>query len=155
MAKPDKYQHPYNTGGAHLGFVGRLNPKTGETEVGTILLARGDGDRGQGMQPSALEVDSRGMVYVGGEAGDSPPVTPGAIGSHFKGGGAFFWALDGRFNRAFSGKICAGTVRGIALGRGTIITAGEGTGNLETRKAFKDDPTGQDGWIAILSTGRR
>ncbi len=155
LVTPDKYQHPYNTGGARIGFLGRMDPATGVTERGTMMLARTpDGDHGNTMVPLAVTADARGLIHVVGRAAAEPPVSPGMLGSHFKGGGAFFWVLGPTFERALAAKPAGGEAHAVAVGKGTIVCVGEAAADLARVKPFRAAPEGTDAWAVVLKLGR-
>ncbi len=152
LAKGDKYQVPYNTRANHITFVGRLDPKTGKTEAGTMLLARLSSGRGNTIRPRALAADESGQVYVGGASASYPPVSENAFGGEFDGGGAFFCVFDRDFKRLYAAKVCSGTTAAIAVGKEVVVAAGDGTGHLKTINSFQAKPAGgkSDGWLVIF-----
>jgi len=153
LAKGDKYQVPYNTRANHITFVGRLDPRTGKTEAGTMLLARLSSGRGNTIRPRALAADESGRVYVGGASASYPPISDGAFGGDFEGGGAFFCVFDRDFKRVYATKLCSGITAGIALGKKAIVVVGDGKGNLKTVNPFQAEPAGgkSDGWLVVFA----
>ena len=71
-----------------------------------MLLARLESSKGNTIRPRALAVDAAGTIYVGGMSASGAPVSEGAFGGQFEGGGAFFCILS-VFLRIFNktGKI--------------------------------------------------
>ena len=152
LAKGDKYQVAFNTAANHITFVGRLDPKTGNAEAGTMLLARLSSNRGNTIRPRALAADSSGRVYVGGGSASYPPVSQSAFGGKFEGGGAFFCVFDHAFTRLYATKLCSGTTLSIAVGAKAVIAVGDGKGNLETVNPLQAEPAGggSDGWVVVF-----
>ena len=148
----DKYQHAYNTASNHITYIGRLDPKTGKSEGGTMLLARLPSSKGNTIRPRALAVDAAGKIYVGGASASYPPVSEEAFGGQFEGGGAFFCIFDSGFKRLYATKFCGGTTAAIAVGRAAIVAAGAGGQNLTPLNAFRKEPGGKaDGWAVVLT----
>jgi hypothetical protein len=156
QGKRDKYQSSYNTAANHITFVGRLDPKTGKTEAGTLLLARADNDKGNTMRPRALAADSEGRIYVGGASAASPPVSRGAFGGNFEGGGNFFCVLGPDMQRLYATKLGSGAdtddaVTGIAIGKDRIVVVGSHKENLTPVKELQTPAGGGlDGWVVIF-----
>jgi hypothetical protein len=153
LAKGDKYQVPYNTRANHITFVGRLDPKTGETEAGTMLVARLSDGRGNTIRPRALAADAGGRVHVGGASASYPPVSPDAFGGSFEGGGAFYCIFDRNFRRLYAAKLCSGSTAAIALGKKAVVVVGDGKENLTTVKPFQAKAAGgeSDGWVVVFA----
>ncbi len=151
LAAGDKFQVAFNTSSNHITFIGRLDPKTGRSEGGTMLLARLTSGKGNTIRPRALAVDAAGQVYVGGASASYPPVSEGAFGSQFDGGGAFFCVFDSAFNRIYAAKFCSGAAAAVAAGRAAVAVVGETTENLTVVKPLQKAPGGGvDGWVVIL-----
>jgi hypothetical protein len=152
LAKGDKYQVAFNTAANHITFVGRLDPKTGKTEAGTMLLARLSNNRGNTIRPRALAADASGRIYVGGGSASYPPVSEGAFGGDFDGGGAFFCIFDREFNRLYATKFCSGTTLSIALGARGLVVVGDGKANLKAVNPLQPEPAGgkSDGWVVVF-----
>ena len=95
----DQFQHAYNTSANHILAVVRLDPKTGASEMATLLLARiaSKGNKGNTLRMRAIAADEQGNVYVGGALASSPPKSPGSFGR--EGGGAYLVAFDKNFRR--------------------------------------------------------
>ena len=152
LANGDGFQKAYNTRANHITFVGRLDPGTGKAEAGTLLLSRLPSGRGNTIRPRALAADASGLVYVGGASAASPPVSPGAFGSDFEGGGAFFCIFDPGFQRLYAAKLCSGTANAIAVGKEAVVIAGEGKENLKAVEPLQARPVDgpSDGWVVML-----
>ncbi|MFP4055647.1 MAG: hypothetical protein ACLF0G_02125 [Candidatus Brocadiia bacterium] len=151
LAKPDKFQNPYNTAANHITFVGRLDPRTGALEGGTFLLARLSSGRGNTIRPRALAADERGRVYVAGASASHPPLSNGGFG-RFEGGGAFFVVFDRSFHRVLATKFCSGTALAVGVGEGTIVAAGEGKDHLPPTHPLQAEPGGgKDGWAVVFA----
>ncbi len=152
LAKGDKYQVAYNTRANHITFVGRLDPKTGQAEAGSMLLARLSSGRGNTTRPRALAADASGRIYVGGASASYPPVSANAFGGDFEGGGAFFCVFDRDFTRAYATKFCSGTTAAIAVGKQAVVAVGDGEGNLTTANPIQAQPAGgkSDGWVVLF-----
>jgi hypothetical protein len=152
LYKGDKYQHAYNTASNHITYIGRLDPKTGKSLGGTMLLARVASSKGNTIRPRALAVDAAGTIYAGGMSASGAPVSEGAFGGQFDGGGAFFCIFDSTFKRLYATKFCSGTTAAVAVGRSTIVAAGEGKQNLTPLNAFREEPGGKtDGWAVVFT----
>lgn len=146
----DRFQSPYNLGSQFLTFVGRLDPRSGRTDMGTMLLGRRDRDVGVSMRPRTLAVDAEGRIYVGGWSGATPPVSRGAFGLQGEGGGAFLSVFDRDFNRLYSARLCGGTTRAIAIGSGAVVVAGDGRDGLTPVRPFQTEPNGDDAWLIVF-----
>jgi hypothetical protein len=153
LAKGDKYQVPFNTAANHITFVGRLDPKTGNTEAGTMLLARLSNNRGNTIRPRALAADESGRVYVGGASASYPPMSPNASGGDFEGGGAFFCVFDRDFKRLYATKLCSGTTAAIGVGERIVVAVGDGSANLKTVNPLQAEAAGgkSDGWLVVFA----
>ncbi len=92
--RTDRFQSPHNIRGQFLTFVARLDSRSGRVLQSTMLLGRGEKERGSSMRPAALAVDAEGRSYVGGWAGATPPVSKGAFGLRGEGEGAFLCVFD-------------------------------------------------------------
>ncbi|MFP4055209.1 MAG: tetratricopeptide repeat protein, partial [Phycisphaerae bacterium] len=156
LTKSDAFQSAHNTAANHITFVGRLDAKTGKTEAGSMLLARLDSGKGNTIRPRALAALDDGRVFVGGASASDPPISKGAYGKQFSGGGAFFCAFDKDFDRFFATKFCQGSTLGIAVKGSTFVAVGKGTAHLLSRNEFmkadhhertKEAP---DGWAVVL-----
>lgn len=145
-----RYQSAYNSGSQYLTFVARLDPRTGRSDMGSLLLGRHVHDQGVSMRPTALTVDAEGRIYVGGWAGATPPVSRGAFGLHGEGGGAFLCVFDRDFNRLYSARLCGGTTTALASGPHSIAVAGHGRDGLTTIRPFQPEPNGDDGWLVVF-----
>ena len=68
LPKGDAYQQAYNTSANHITAIVRLDPKTGQSEMATLLLARlaVKGNKGNTLRMRALAADAQGNVYAGG-----------------------------------------------------------------------------------------
>jgi hypothetical protein len=155
LAKGDAFQNAYNTRANHITAVVRLDPKTGQSEAGTLLLARLGNGRGNTIRPRAIAADAKGNVYVGGASAFSPPKTPGSFGR--EGGGAYFVIFDANFKRLYATTLAGdGTTQAIAAGQGSIIAVGDCKKELATHKPLKaeGDDNG-DGFTVLLSTGAK
>jgi len=156
MNKGDAFQSAHNTRANHITFVGRLDARTGKTEAGTMLLSRLSNGKGNTIRPRALAALPDGRVFVGGASASEPPISEGAYGKEFTGGGAFFCAFDKDFKRFFATKFCQGSTLGIAVKGSTFVAVGEGREHLRSRNAFmKDDhhertKEAPDGWAVVL-----
>jgi len=146
----DRFQAAYGIGSQHLAFVGRLDPRTGRSDGGTVLLGRHTKDQGASMRPSALAVDVEGRIYVGGWAGATPPTSKGAFGLHGQGGGAFLCIFDRDFNRLYAARLCGGTTTALAVGAQSIVAAGFGRDGLNTVRPLQQEPVGEDGWLIVF-----
>lgn len=129
----DEYQSSHTSDARQVAFVGRYEPRTGHMEVGTMLLSRGADDRGQTLRPRALAADSRGRVYLGGACAGEPPISPRALGRHFKGGGAFYTIFDHNFRRLHSAKPATGLVQAITASPRNIVVVGRAFDHLPDR----------------------
>ncbi|MFO8012006.1 MAG: hypothetical protein R6X20_01745 [Phycisphaerae bacterium] len=146
----DKYQHAFNTRANHITYVGRLDPATGASEGGTLLLARRANNRGNTIRPRALAADAAGNVYVGGASAYGCPVSEGAFGAA-EPSGAWFCVFDQVFTRRYATAFGSGKTAAIALGPKAVIAVGEAKGGVATHEAMQTEAGGGvDGWIVVL-----
>jgi hypothetical protein len=149
--KADPHQAPYGIGSQYLTFLAYLDIRSGRVLESTMLLGRAEKDRGSSMRPAALAVDTEGRIYVGGWAGATPPVSPGAVGLRGEGEGAFFCVFDRNFRRLYAARLCGGTTTAIASGVGGIVVAGRAHDGLNTFASFQSEPAGEeDGWLILF-----
>ncbi len=155
-AKRDGFQTAFNTRANHITFVGRLDPKTGKTENGTLLLARAANGRGNTIRPRALAADAQGRVYVGGASASSPPVSQGAFGGNYEGGGSFFCIFSPNFQRLYTTKLGEGggtddAVTGIAVTKDRVAVVGAAKTHFTPVQPLQAKPGGSlDGWLVIF-----
>jgi hypothetical protein len=63
----DPYSQAWNTGSAHIGYVGRIDPVKGEATRGQMILARKESDnKGNTYRARSITADEEGNVYIGG-----------------------------------------------------------------------------------------
>jgi hypothetical protein len=147
----DRFHNPFNIGNQFLTFVGSLDPRSGKVLQSKMLLGRADRNRGSSMRPTALAVDGDGRIYVGGWAGATPPVSPGAFGLRGEGEGAFLCVLDRDFKRIYAARLCGGTTTAIVPGTNVIAVAGRARDGLNTVVPFQAEPSGdEDGWLILF-----
>jgi hypothetical protein len=150
----DKFQDP---AGAEptttLAFLGRLDAHSGQSEGGTMLLARAADDKARDLRPMSLAVDEEGRVYVGGWAQENPPISERSFGGAFAGDGAAMVIFDPNFKRLYAAKLCSGATTAVAIGRGCLVAAGSGASNLILTKPIQKTPAGgdSDGWFILFS----
>ena len=150
LVKGDKYQHAFNTRANHITYVGRLDPETGASEGGTLLLARLSNNRGNTIRPRALAADAEGRIYVGGASAYGCPMSNGAFGAA-EPSGAWFCVFDKTFARRYATAFGSGKTAAIALGPNAVVAVGEAKAGVVPHKAFQAEPGGGvDGWIVAL-----
>ncbi len=150
LVKGDKYQHAFNTRANHITYVGRLDPRTGASEGGTLLLARLSNNRGNTIRPRALAADAAGNIYVGGASAYGCPVSEGAFGAA-EPAGAWFCVFDETFTRQYATAFGSGRTAAIALGPNAVVVVGEAKGGVVPHEARQKEPGGgADGWIVAL-----
>ncbi len=152
QVKGDAFQHAYNTAANHISAIVRLDPKTGESELATLLLARiaSKGNKGNTLRMRAIAADEQGNVYVGGPSAFSPPKSPGSFGR--EGGGAYLVVFDKNFRRTYATTLAGdGTTNAIAAGHSTLVVVGECKADLATHNPLKaaSDAEG-DGFITLF-----
>jgi len=138
QVKGDQFQHAYNTSANHVSAVVRLDPKTGESEMATLLLARiaSKGNKGNTLRMRAIAADEQGNVYVGGPSAFSPPKSPGSFGR--EGGGAYLVAFDKNFRRTYATTLARdGATNAVAVGHGSLVAVGECKTELATYHPLK------------------
>jgi len=151
FVKADQFQHAYNTAANHITAVARLDPKTGQTEIATLLLARLSSGRGNTIRPRAIAADEAGNVYVGGVSTFSPPKSEGSFGRD--GGGAFFVIFDKDLHRQYATTLAGGaTTRAIAVGHAAIVAVGDCTTELVTHKPLKPQGDAAGDGFAVIFT---
>lgn len=151
FAKGDAFQNAYNTSANHITAVVRLEPKTGQCDGGTLLLARLGNNKGNTIRPRAIAADAKGNIYVGGASAFSPPKSPGSFGR--EGGGAYFVVFDAAFRRICATTLAGGgTTQAIAVGSGSVVAVGDCKTELTTHKPLKaeGDENG-DGFVVLFS----
>ena len=152
----DRFHNPYNIGNQFLTFVGSLDPRTGKVFQSKMLLGRADRDRGSSMRPAALAVDGDGRIYVGGWAGATPPVSPGAFGLRGEGEGAFLCVLDRDFKRIYAARLCGGTTTAIVPGDQCDRGCRQGQGWAQHGRSLPGRTVRRRGWLADpVSQGTR
>lgn len=163
------YSTSFKSGGTQLGtggemdvFVSKFSPDGGL--VCSTYLGGPNYDRAY-----AIEVDSKGFIYVAGRAGQGFPTTPGVIQPEFAGDNApnrlygpqdgFVAKLSGDCKQliwsTYLGDAGPGIVRDIALDdAGNVYAAGWATGSFAhiTPKAFQTERRGQDAVIVKISS---
>jgi hypothetical protein len=150
LVKGDKYQHAFNTRANHITYVGRLDPETGASEGGTLLLARLSNNRGNTIRPRALAADAEGRIYVGGASAYGCPMSNGAFGAA-EPSGAWFCVFDKTFARRYATAFGSGTTAAIALGPDAVVAVGEAKARVVPHKAFQAEAGGGvDGWVVAL-----
>jgi hypothetical protein len=153
LIKADKYQDAADAGAAvTVGFIARLDTKTGRSEAGTFLVAR-NGDKPASLRLRDLAVGEAGRIFVAGDADADPPISDRAFGDRFEGSGAFFVMFDMAFRRQYAAKLCRGQANAVAVGQAGILVAGEGTKDLALVKPFQKEFGGgdSDGWMVFFS----
>ena len=153
LPKGDAYQEAYNTSANHITAVVRLDPKTGQSEIATLLLARlaSKGNKGNTLRMRALAADAQGNVYAGGPSAFSPPKSEGSFGR--TGGGAYLVIFNHNFQRTYATTLAGdGTTNAIAVGHGTLVVAGECKQELTTHRPLKaaGDAAG-DGFATLFA----
>jgi hypothetical protein len=149
----DRYQNATNTRANPITYLGRIDPRTGRAEAGTMLLARLKDNKGNAVRPRALTVDNQGRLYVAGFAGVSPPISAGAFGAG-TGAGAFFCVFDRNFRRLYATRLSDGTARALAVGKDLIVVAGEAREGLPVVQPLQARPGGEeDGWLVVFRRG--
>lgn len=152
QVKGDQFQNAYNTSANHISAVVRLDPKTGASEMATLLLARlaSKGNKGNTLRMRAIAADEQGNVYVGGPSAFSPPKSPGSFGR--EGGGAYLVAFDKSFRRTYATTLAGdGATNAVAVGYGSLVAVGECKTELATYNPLKaaGDAEG-DGFAALF-----
>ena len=66
LVATDPYNEAWNTASAHIGYVGIINPLTGEVEKGQMILARKSNNKGNSFRARVITTDKNGTVYIGG-----------------------------------------------------------------------------------------
>jgi len=151
MVKGDKYQHAFNTRANHITYIGRLDPQTGASDGGTLLLARLSSNKGNTIRPRALAVDDDGNAYVGGMSAYGCPVSDGAFGAADP-RGAWFCVFDPAFRRRYATTFGNGQTAAIALGPGVVVAVGNAKEGLVPHEAMQKEPGGgNDGWAVALT----
>jgi hypothetical protein len=136
-----------------LAFLGRLDAHSGQSEGGTVLLARAADDKARDLRPMSLAVDEDGRVYVGGWAQENPPISERSFGGVFAGDGAALVIFDPNFKRLYAAKLCSGATTALAIGKTCLVAAGSGASNLTLTKPIQKTPAGgdADGWFILFS----
>ena len=166
---PGAYSTTFKSGGTQLGtggemdvFISKFSPE-GKLVCSTFLGGP-NYDR-----TYAIEVDSKGFIYVAGRAGQGFPTTPGVIQPEFAGDDTLnrlYGPQDGFVAKlsadckqlvwsTYLGDAGSGIVRDIALDNaGNVYAAGWATGSFAhiTPKAFQMERKGQDGVIVKISS---
>jgi hypothetical protein len=153
VTKADAYQNAYNTRANHITAVVRLDPKTGQSEMATLLLARlpSKGNQGNTLRMRALAADAQGNVYVGGPSASYPPHSEGAFG--LTSGGAYLVVFNDKFQRIYAATLAGdGTTNAIAVGAGMLAVVGDCKVKLATHGPLKaaGDAEG-DGFITLFT----
>ncbi len=153
LPKGDAYQQAYNTAANHITAVVRLDPKTGQSEMATLLLARlpAKGNKGNTLRMRALAADAQGNVYVGGPSSFYPPKSQGSFGRD--GGGAYLVIFNDQFQRTYATTLAGdGTTNAIAVSHGTLVVAGDCKQELATHRPLKavGDAEG-DGFVTLFA----
>jgi hypothetical protein len=149
FAKGDAFQNAYNTRANHITAVVRLDPKTGQCDGGTLLLARLKDNKGNTIRPRAIAADAKGNVYVGGTSAFAPPKSPGSFGR--EGGGAYFTVFDTAFKRLYATTLAGGgTTQALAVGHGSLVAVGDCKTEFTTHKPLKAEGDANGDGFAVL-----
>jgi len=69
----DNFTNTSNSGGGKFAYFARLNPATGTLDQGQIFVTRRSNGEGNSFAINAITADTKGRVYIGGQAGASLP----------------------------------------------------------------------------------
>lgn len=108
----DQFQNWFNTRSNHITSVVTLDPKTGDSLNGTMILARSTPPErgpaaGNTIRPRTMAALPGGSVVVGGASAYRAPVDQPAFGA-FHGGGAFLVGLRKDFTRVYATNLSLG-----------------------------------------------
>lgn len=103
-----KYQSVFNTGSNHISFIGKMDPESGETLIGTCLLSRNKDSSGNTFRPQFLRIDKKGNVFLAARSWYSFPSTWFAPGFLQHGKGVVLCKLNPFLDRTYSARLLHG-----------------------------------------------